>query len=228
MSSTETTSDAIEALFEAGKRHGVRLDVAERVAVARAIGSTPPGDIRPADVLGAFKALGLPRPTGAYAKTVADRLRQLGPPAPLLEVLLRYRQFAIRSLSGQYGGKTHAHEGELRNSLLTYLPERGYIETPTGRGRTDIVILRPSAVIEVKVWESIRLYEDGLVELGKYIHTERPEQAAMVVFGEAEPLPAIIATHDQAVAERRTLEIPFEIDQPSRAARETRRRNRGG
>jgi hypothetical protein len=236
VTSTETTSLVIEVLHEVGRDRAVRLTVADQVAVAQHIGSKPPFAVTATDVTKAFERLGLDRPTGIYAKAVVAAVRRLGPPAPLLDVLVRYRKFAIRSLSRRFGGRTHANEGELRDNLLTYLPERGYSEVPTGRGRTDIIVLRPLAVIEVKVWESRLLYEDGIIELGKYIHTEGPDQAAMVIFGEAEPLPPIITDATQAIAEHHTLHgldvpvvvIPFEVDAPSKAGRETRKRNRGG
>jgi len=235
MTSSVAASGVAEVLHEVGRGRGVRLSVSDHVAVATHLGSKPAFAVTQGDVVTAFERIGLKRPTGAYAKAVVGGVRRLGPPAPLLDVLLRYRQFAIRSLSHQFGGKTHAHEDELRNNLLTYLPERGYTEVTTGRGRTDITLLRPSAVIEVKVWETPLLYEDGFFELGKYLHTERPEAAAMVVFGEAHPLPPIITDATQAIAEHRTLHgidvpvvvVPFEVDAPSRAGREERRRNRG-
>lgn len=236
MTSAEATSLVIEVLHEVGRNRGVRLTVADQVAVAQYIGSEPPFAVTPAGVIKAFERLGLDRLTGSYANEVVAAVRRLGPLAPLLDVLLRYRQFAIRRLSSRFGGRTHGNEEELRDNLLTYLPERGYSEVPTGRGRADIILLRPSAVIEVKVWESRLLYEDGIIELGKYIHTEGPEQAAMVVFAEAHPLPPIIAHPTRAVAGHHKLHgidvpvvvIPFELDAPSRAAREQRRRNRGG
>lgn len=236
MTSTEGASLVAEVLHEVGTRRGVRLSVADHVAVAAHLGSKPAFAVTAGDVVTAFERIGLERPTGTYTNAVVSAVRRLGPPAPLIDVLLRYRQFAIRSLSRQFGGKTHAHEDELRNNLLTYLPERGYTEVPTGRGRTDIILLRPSAVIEVKVWETRLLYEDGIVELGKYLHTERPDAAAMVVFGEARRPPPIITDATQAIAEHRALHgidvpvvvIPFEMDAPSRAGREERKRNRGG
>jgi hypothetical protein len=236
VTSTEATGLVIEVLHEVGRDRGVRLTVADQVALAQYLGSKSPFAVTQADVIKAFERLGLDPPTGSYANAIVAAVRRLGPPAPLLDVLLRYRQFAIRRLSSRFGGRTHGNEEELRDNLLTYLPERGYSEVPTGRGRTDIILLRPSAVIEVKVWESRLLYEDGIIELAKYIHTEGPEQAAMVVFGEAHPLPAIIADPSQAVAEHHTLHgldvpvvvIPFEVDAPSRAGREQRKRNRGG
>ena len=236
MTSTEATGLVIEVLHEVGRDRGVRLTVADQVAVAQYIGSKPLFAVTPADVAKAFERLGRDRPSGTYAKAVVAAVRRLGPPAPLVDVLLRYRQFAIRRLSSRFGGRTHGNEHELRDNLLTYLPERGYSEVPTGRGRTDIILLRPPAVIEVKVWETQLLYEDGIVELGKYIHTDGPDQAAMVIFGEAHPLPPIITDATQAIAAHHTLHgidvavvvIPFEVDAPSRAGLEERKRNRGG
>ncbi len=51
------------------------------------------------------------------------------------------------------------------------------------------------------MWTSRSVYEDGLVELGRYVHPARPKQAAFVVFGERDPLPAIVSDHTQQIAE---------------------------
>jgi hypothetical protein len=163
-------------------------------------------------------------------------VRKLRPPRGVRDVLLDYRRFAIRSLSEGFGGKTQGREGELKDNLLTYLQPRGYTEAHSGRGRTDILLPAPPTVIETKIWRDVRYYEDGLEELGRYIHTEQPAEAYMVVFGDREPLPSIVSSHRQEIAEERSLEglivpvivVPFEVDAPSRAAASTRRRSRGG
>ena len=116
------------------------------------------------------------------------------------------------------------------------MPERGYTEARSGRGRTDILLPKPKRIIEVKVWTTELVFEDGLVELGRYIHTENAGAAYMVVFGDREPLPAIVADHKTAVAQRRTIEglvvpvvvVAFEVDQASKAASNARRKARVG
>jgi hypothetical protein len=150
--------------------------------------------------------------------------------------LLDFRRDAIRSLSREFGAKTQGREGALRNHLLMFLPPRGYAEAHTGRGQTDILIPSPAeALIETKVWTNEREYQDGVDELGRYIHTEQPRQAYMVVFGDRDPLPSIITDVRQPRAADEHIEgltvpvvvVPFEVDAPSKAAAQQRRRERG-
>lgn len=214
----------------------MRLEVSQQVAIARAVSRRPVEDVSPEDVRAAFAELNLRRPPVAYAKAVLASVKGISPKRPILDVLLDYRQFAIRALSGQFGGKTKGREEELRNNLLTFLPKRGYTEARTGRGRTDILLPAPDeAIIETKVWTTLRTYRDGVEELGRYIHTEQPKQSFMVVFGDRDPLPSIIADHRQENAAAEQLEgltvpvvvVPFEVDAPSKAAAQQRRRARG-
>src|SRR5438876_5845836 len=83
--------------------------------------------------------------------------------------------------------------GAPQQYLLTFLPERGYTEARSGRGKTDILLPKPKRIIEAKVWTTKLAFEDGIVELGRYIHTEEAEGAYMVVFGDRVPLPGIVA-----------------------------------
>jgi hypothetical protein len=214
----------------------VRPEVSEQVSIARRIAAKPRDAATPDDVRAAFVAEGLAPPPVAYMKAVLASVRGVAPSESLLGALLEYRRFAIRSLSGQFGGKTQGDEESLRNNLLTYIQPRGYTEARTGRGRMDIRIPAPDdAVIETKIWTSVLKYRDGVEELGRYIHTETPRQAYMVVFGDREPLPSIIDTPTQTRAADEVLEgltvpvivVPFEVDAPSKAASEQRRRERG-
>ncbi len=227
----------VEALWDAEKAFGPRLSASDQVAIARSLAMKPIHQVSTVDVQEAFEALGLKRPLKSYAETVLSRANALSIRSSLLTTLLEYRRFAIRSLSRQFGGKIQGEEDKLRDSLLTFLPQRGYAEAHSGRGRTDILLPAPAdCVIEVKVWTSRSVYEDGLEELGRYIHTERPKQAYMVVFCNREPLPPIAASHEEEIAEQRSLErlvvpiilVPFEVDAPSKAARNSRRRRRNG
>jgi hypothetical protein len=183
----------------------------------------------------AYAAAGLKEPTNAFAKAVLAAVRGVAPRPTLRQVVLDFRRDAIRSLSGQFGGKPKA-EDSLRNHLLMYLPKRGYAEAHTGKGRTDILFPRPDdAIIETKVWTTPQVFEDGMVELGEYIRTERPNEALMVVFGDRDPLPSIVSDHRQEIVEERKLEglvvpvIPvlFDVTPPSKVAR-TERRKRSG
>jgi hypothetical protein len=234
--SADWSTELQEALWEASKDFGIELEVSQQVAIARAVSRRSADTATPEDVRAAFAEIGLPRPSTAYAKAVIASVRGVPEKKTLLDVLLEYRRFAIRSLSRQFGGKTRGREDELRNNLLTFLPTRGYTEAHTGKGRTDILLPEPDdAIIETKVWTNERTYRDGLEELGRYIHTEQPKQAYMVVFAEREPLPSIITEASQPQAADEHVEgltvpvvvVPFEVDAPSRAAAEQRRRERG-
>jgi hypothetical protein len=230
----DPSPDVSEAIWEAEQKFGPTLAVPDQVALARTLGAS--AELTPAHVKAAFVELGLPAPSTAYAKAVATRVRGLVPRRTLLDVLLDFRKFAIRELSPEFGGKTAGREEQLKNSLLGYLPERGYREAHTGKGRMDIRIPTPTdAVIETKVWTTERAYRDGVEELARYVHTEQPQQAYIVVFGDRVPLPSIL---DDAAQERAPDEhldgltvpvvvVPFEVDPPSKAAREERRRERG-
>jgi hypothetical protein len=237
MASPDWTAELQEALWEQGKEYGVRLKVSEQVAIARAVASKPREDATAEDVAAAFVALHLPTPPRPYAKAVLASVRGTTAKHSLRDVLLGYRRYAIDALSSEYGGRTQGNEESLRNNLRTYLPQRGFVEARTGRGETDIQIPAPEeAIIETKVWTTRGKYEDGLEELGRYIHTSRPAQAFMVVFCDRDPLPPIVEDHRQAIAEERPLEglvvpviaVPFEVDQASKAAYEARRRSRSG
>lgn len=234
--SPDWSRELSEALWEAGQDYGIRPKVSEQTAIVRRIAAKGPEDVTPDDVRAAFVATGLSAPPAAYAKAVLAAVRGVEPSKTLLDVLLDYRRFAIRSLSGQFGGKTQGDEESLRNNLLTWIQPRGYTEARTGRGRMDIRIPPPEdAIIETKVWTTAGKYRDGVEELGRYVHTERPKQAYMVVFGDREPLPSIIDDPSQERAADERLDeltvpvivVPFEVDAPSKAASERRRRERG-
>jgi hypothetical protein len=224
--------DISEALWEVGRLHGVKLSVADQVSLSRTLSGSP---VTAPAVTSAFTAHGLAAPSRAFVTALVQRIGRVVPRRGLREVLLEYRNFAIRELSGQFGGKTKGREEELRNNLLTFLPQRGYTEARTGRGRTDILLPSPKRIIEVKVWTSALTYEDGLVELGRYIQTEEANEAYMVVFGDRQPLPSIISDADQAVAEERSISgllvptfvVPFEVEPPSKVARLARKRAHG-
>lgn len=221
-------------MWELDRQFGLGLSVPDQVSIANELGRLGAGTLTPAMVGEAFRSRGIKAPSRRYADALIARVGTLAPRSSLLDVLLRYRRQAIRDLSGQFGGHTTGQEEELRNNLLTFLPERGYTEARTGRGRTDILLPKPTRIIECKVWSTDLVYQDGLAELERYIETEEAEAAYMVVFGDRVPLPSIIPDHLTAVAEERTLAgvvvpvivVPFEVDQPSRAGVNARRRSR--
>jgi hypothetical protein len=228
-------SELQEALWEAAADYGIQVDVSRQVAIARVVARKPRESVTAGDVQAAFAAQGLPRPSTAYAKAVLSSVRGIAPAKALLAYLLDFRRDAIRNLSRNFGGKTAGREDELRNHLLMYLLPRGYAEAHTGRGRTDILIPPPEdALIETKVWTNERTYRDGVIEIGKYIQTENPKHAYMVVFGDREPLPLILSDASQARAQDETIAgltvpvivVPFEVEAPSKVGAAERRRER--
>jgi hypothetical protein len=239
MTSSNDVSAIAEAVWEAGEEYGFRLTARQQVEVARAIAADPRMD---ADGLRrAFSDAGAASPSRRHAKSLLSRTHGLRPGSErqrLRRVLADFRQDAIRNLSSRFGGgKARGRESDLRDYLLMYLPQRGYAEAHTGRGRTDILIPpEEDAIIEVKIWSTVDEFENGIEELGRYIHTERPRQAFVVVFGDRDPLPTIIADYNQVEAEERHIEgldvpvivVPFEVDAPSKARRAERRRARDG
>lgn len=213
----------------------MRLDAADQVRVARALAATDPFALQADDVLAAYRMAGLDDPQPDLVREIVKLAKGVSARPGLREVLLDFRQDAIRNLSRQFGGKPK-DEDALRNYLLMYLPTRGYAEAHTGKGKTDVLIPRPDdAVIETKIWTAPQKFEDGMTELGEYIRTERPKQAAMVVFGDRDPLPSIIQDHREAIAEVRELEglqvpvivVPFDVEYPSKVGESERRKKRG-
>jgi hypothetical protein len=225
-----------EALWEAAADYGVQLDVSHQVAIARAIARKHRRAATPADVQDAFLASGLSCPPMAYAKAVLSSVRGVAPTKTLLAILIDFRRDAIRNLSRGFGGKTIGREDALRNHLLMYLLPRGYAEAHTGRGKTDILIPAPAdAIIETKVWTDERTtYRDGVTELGRYIETENPKQAYMVVFGDREPLPSVLSDASEVCAPDEEIRdlivpvvvVPFEVEAPSKVGAAERRRQR--
>jgi hypothetical protein len=229
----DCAADVSEALRELDREIGLGLSVPNQVSIARELGERS-GALTAAAVVEAFQRRGLRSPSRATAGSFVTRVAGIAPRPTLRDVLLDYRRFAIRDLSPQFGAKTKGREDELRYNLLSFLPERGYTEARTGKGRTDILLVKPTRIIEVKVWESRLRYEDGLVELERYIETEHAHEAYLVVFGDRVPLPSIVPDSATAIAEERSLGglvvpvfvVPFEVDPPSKAAAKDRRRAR--
>jgi hypothetical protein len=230
------TAELQEALWETARDFGVQFEVSQQVAIVRAVARKSRETATPSDVQAAFVANGLPRPPAEYAKAVLASVRGVSPAKTLLDYLVAFRRDAIRNLSREFGGKTAGREDKLRDHLLMYLVPRGYAEAHTGRGKTDILIPPPEdAIVETKVWTNERTYRDGVMELGRYIDTEQPRQAYMVVFGDREPLPAIVEDAGQVRAPDETVSglvvpvivVPFEVEAPSKVGAGERRRERG-
>lgn len=210
-------------------------EVIDQVAVAHALVALGP-EPKAQDVRSAFAKAGVQRPSAKYAEEMSAMLGRCIKRQDLLDLILEFRQYAMGALSRRFGGKTSGREGELRDYLRTYLTPRGYAEAEAGRGNTDILIPSIPAIIETKVWESLDVYESGLEQLRRYIHTERPKAAYMVMFADRYPPPSIAIDHERAIADEPVLSglkvpvvvVPFEVDSPSKARATGKRRARLG
>jgi hypothetical protein len=233
----DATAALVEALNEAAYAYGVAINVGDRAAIARRLSRMPVGGLTVATVEDACAKQGVRRLPRGFGSTVVDRVQALGGLRTLEDVLVEYRQFAIDALSAEFGaGKTKGHEESLRNNLRTYLTTHAEVEARTGRGKTDIHIVELNTVVEVKVWTNQSTFDEGVEELGRYIHTRRPKAAAMVVFGDRDPLPAVAKSHSAPFGTPLRLEglavpvlvVPFEGVAPSKALREMKKRTRNG
>ena len=236
MTSDRRVADVQEMLWKLERKYGpVVPEVLDQVAVAHAIAAIGPV-ARPAALRLAFESAGARAPGKAYMAELTGMLGRRIKRGSLLDDILGFRQYAIGALSRRFGGKTHGRELELRDYLRTYLRPRGWVEAEAGKGNTDLIIPSVDALIETKVWESIAKYEEALEQVRRYIHTEAPRSAHIVMFGDRDPLPPIIDHPDQAVADEPMLEgtkvpvivVPFEVAYPSTARSQERKRARVG
>ena len=232
---TDPPPDLVVAISEASNAYGLRLSIGDHATIARRLAERDRAVVTRKDVTDAFAGLTTHPPAG-FARDVIARWSKLVPPKVLLDILIEYRLDAIDALSAEFGGKNKPEE-TLRNNLRMYLKGRHHVESRTGRGFTDILIPSRRAIIEAKVWTSRQRYEDGLVELGEYIRTERPQtkEAFFVLFCDDDPLPEVVPGIDVPVIATRTLSglavpvvaIPFQVIAPSKKAYVSRRKARG-
>jgi hypothetical protein len=231
----EAPLELIDALFETAKQYGLKVPTDRRIDVARTIAAAPNGSQTGATVDDAFARHGLARPPRGFGSAVIRSWRSSATPPSLMDLLLEYRQWAIDALSAEHGGKPKSEE-TLRNNLRAFIPKRAHVEARTGRGKTDIYIPELDAVIECKVWTDQSTFDAGVEELARYIRTSNPKLAFMVVFGDRHPLPKIVDDPDQAIGEPVALGgltvpvvvITFEVDFPSTARADERRRAKRG
>lgn len=237
MTLPEAPPEFVVALNEAADRYGVTLGTGDRVAIARRLARLPAGILLPRDVEGEFAKHGFLRLPRGFAVAVVRRIGQLGAARTLDDVLVEYRAFAIDALSAEFGGgRSKAREESLRNNLRTYLTTHAEAEARTGRGKTDLYLPALDTVIEVKIWADRSTFDEGVEELGRYIHTKRPKAATLVVFGDREPLPAVARSHTDPFGEPLMLEglivpvivVPFEGVAPSKALKDEKARTRSG
>lgn len=103
-----------------------------------------------------------------------------------IEDLLReFRVYAERDLA-QDLVKDVVDEARLRAFLQTFLAgrgERSFREVPSGRGKTDILLISPDGeeIIEVKIWRGEEYFREGLEELEEYLRTQNLRKGYYVI-----------------------------------------------
>ena len=233
--SPERVADAQEMVWKLESKYGpVLAEPIDQVAVCHQLAEIEVPTAKA--VREAFEKAGVKQPPAAYSSALAAMLQRRVRRRGLEDLLLEFRQHCLSMLSRRFGGKTKGREDDLRDYLITWLVPRGYPEAHAGKGRTDIVIPSIPAVIECKVWDDLAYHQAGIEQLSRYIHTEKPKEAYMVVFGDREPLPSIVDSHEQAIAGRPVLSgltapivvVPFEVDYPREALKAQKRRMKSG
>jgi len=161
------------------------------------------------------------------ADALRDRLEIRSIRTGLMDVLRRFKAFAERQLvsdlikfKGEAVGRSH---------LQTYLDTLGrtYREVPTGRGRSDVLLLLPDTeeIIEAKVWDGAQYHEDGVQELATYIATEGLKRGYYVVFEYHKVDPV---TPDETLDDGRGIDVVFvhvPLSRPSEIGRVRRRQS---
>lgn len=165
----------------------------------------------------------------ALSAEISDELRKIVPPHSLRDALVAFKKFAIRHLALDIPPND---EGPCRSHLQAFLAtDFGAIrEVPTGRGRTDLVVVSTGDVIEVKLWRDQTYFDDGLDELAEYLRTEDKERGYYVVFdfsGKYLSEGPKDATHDHQGKTIDVVWVHMPVVAPSKLGR-TRRSNARG
>jgi hypothetical protein len=110
-------------------------------------------------------------------------------------MLTKYREYVRRRGFRAFDTK-HLKEGAWHYSLdgfMNFFIERlgghTFIETPTGRGRTDILIVYQGHkyIIETKIFTDNSYFQKGKGQLADYLTSERLEEGYYVVFSNKHP-----------------------------------------
>ena len=92
-----------------------------------------------------------------------------------------------------------------------------YLEVPTGRGRTDLILLhnRRKYIVELKVWGGAGYYEAGKRQLARYLSLEDAREGYYVVFDHRQrPVPRV-ETEELDGRTLRSYVIPIVQERPS-------------
>ena len=95
----------MEALWDAGEHSGRRLSVSDQIAVAREL-SNYNAELTSRASLISLTGCSSTAPVPPTPRLSSPGVKNLRPRQTLGDVLVSYQQFAIRELSGQFGGNT--------------------------------------------------------------------------------------------------------------------------
>lgn len=127
-----------------------------------------------------------------YVLSAQETLRDYLTPTGLnvSAMLLKYRAYVRRRGFRAFDterlkeGAWHYSLDGFINFLIEQLGGQTFIETPTGRGRTDILILyrQQKYIIETKIFTSSYYFEKGKTQLAEYLAAEGVDDGYYVVF----------------------------------------------
>jgi hypothetical protein len=127
-----------------------------------------------------------------------------------------YRAFDTKHLKE---GAWHYSLDGFINFFIERLGGQTYIEVPTGRGRTDILILYRDKkyIIETKIFTDLSYFERGKRQLAAYLKTESLEEGHYVVFSRKHSADDVLEREETIDGKRIfTHLIRVNFDRPSR------------
>jgi hypothetical protein len=157
-------------------------------------------------------------------KTVSQYLTEDGA-LNVNQLLKEYRAY-VRRRGFKAFDTEHLKEGAWHYSLegfiyffIQRLGGQTYVEVPSGRGRTDILIRyqEQSNVIETKVYSDETYFKKGKGQLAEYLKSEQLEDGYYVVFSQKHTEKDQLFSEELIQGERiYTHLIPIQFEQPSR------------
>lgn len=109
----------------------------------------------------------------------------------MLQILIRFKEFIERVGIGLFDLTDHPREAVGQYLLMSYLDlfmrtVKGHLllETPSGRGRLDILLLYAggSYVVETKIWRGKVAFEYALEQVERYAGSEHVDEGYLVFF----------------------------------------------
>jgi type II secretory pathway predicted ATPase ExeA len=155
----------------------------------------------------------------------------------LTAILNKYRDYVERRGFHAFD-TTHLKEGAWHYSLdgfinffLEQLGGETFVEVPSGRGRTDILILHGEKkyIIETKIFTTQTRFKQGQAQLADYLATEGVTEGYYVVFSNKHERGDTLYFDEQVDDKRiHSYIIRTQFDQPSRRRAEKSRRGQKG